>query len=447
MKIVIAGAGEVGTHLAKMLSRQDHSIMLIDSDHEKLEQLESQLDILSEEASCTSIGALKDAGVSDCDLFIAVNHQEDQNINSSILAKQLGAKYTITRVNNSEYLEEANREYMRTIGIDSMIYPERLAAEEIVSALKLAGTRQQHEFSDGRLQLLGVKIWENAPVLNLSLIKTAQMYGTDNFRVVAIKRGDQTIIPRGNDSFRYGDLAFFVTKPIYIPEIYSICGKSKYEIKNVIIVGGSRIGAKAASLLEQHYNVKLIEKDKERCFALADKLKSTLVINGDGRDLALLREEGIRTTDAFICLTGSSETNILTCLLAKKLGVKKSVAEVENIDYTDLAENLGIGSLINTKLIAAANIYRYTINVNVKHLKFVTFSEAEVFEVTVEPGARITHGTLAELDFPDNANVGGIIRNGEAIIAKGDVQIQAGDDVVIFALPSVVKKVLKMFRK
>ena len=194
-------------------------------------------------------------------------------------------------------------------------------------------------------------------------------------------------------------------------------------------------------------NVKLIEKDKERCFFLADRLKSTLVINGDGRDLALLREEGIRTTDAFICLTGSSETNILTCLLAKKLGVKKTVAEVENIDYTDLAENLGIGTLINTKLIAAANIYRYTINVNVKHLKFVTFSEAEVFEVTVEPGAKITGGTLAELDFPDNANVGGIIRNGEAIIAKGDVRIEAGDDVVIFALPSAVKKVLRMFRK
>lgn len=447
MKIVIAGAGEVGTHLAKMLSRQDHSIMLIDSDREKLEQLESQLDILAEEASCTSIGALQDAGVSDCDLFIAVNHQEDLNINSSILAKHLGAKYTITRVNNSEYLEEDNMAYMKTIGIDTMIYPERLAAEEIVSALKMAGTRQQHEFSDGRLQLLGIKIWENAPVLNLSLIKTAQTYGTDNFRVVAIKRGDQTIIPRGNDTFRYGDLAFFVTKPMYIPEIYSICGKSRIEIKNIIIVGGTRIGFKAASLLEQHYNVKLIEKDKERCLELADKLKSTLVINGDGRDLSLLREEGIRNTEAFVCLTGSSETNILTCLLAKKLGVKKTVAEVENLDYTDLAENLGIGTLINTKLIAAANIYRYTINVNVKHLKFVTFSEAEVFEVTVEPDARITRGTIAELDIPENANIAGIIRNGEAIIAKGDVRIQPGDDVVIFALPSAVKKVLRMLRK
>ena len=233
----------------------------------------------------------------------------------------------------------------------------------------------------------------------------------------------------------------------YIPEIYSICGKSRIEIKNIIIVGGTRIGFKAASLLEQHYNVKLIEKDKERCLELADKLKSTLVINGDGRDLSLLREEGIRNTEAFVCLTGSSETNILTCLLAKKLGVKKTVAEVENLDYTDLAENLGIGTLINTKLIAAANIYRYTINVNVKHLKFVTFSEAEVFEVTVEPDARITRGTIAELDIPENANIAGIIRNGEAIIAKGDVRIQPGDDVVIFALPSAVKKVLRMLRK
>ena len=423
MDIVIAGAGEVGTHLANMLSKQEHNIMLIDSDEEKLELLGNQLDVMSIVGSCTSIGALKDAGVHKCDLFIAVNHQEDQNINSAILAKKLGAKQTIARVNNSEYLEDENKEYLKMIGIDSLIYPERLAAEEIVASLKQSGSRQLHEFSDGRLQLLGIKLWENAPVLNLTLIKMAERYGAQHFRVVAIKRADHTIIPRGNDSFRYGDLVFIVTKPFYVPNVFALCGKSQYEVKNVVIVGGSRIGIKTASLLEKNYNVKIIEKDREKCILIADKLKSTLVINGDGRDLALLREEGI------------------------KLGVKKSVAEVENIDYIDLAENIGIGTLVNTKLIAASHIYRYTMNVDVKHLKFLTFSEAEVFEVTAEPGSKITRKTLADMNFPENATVGGVIRNGDAIIAKGDVQIEAGDKVVIFALPSAVKKVIKLFQK
>jgi len=447
MNIVIAGAGEVGTHLANMLSKQEHNILLIDSDQEKLELLQNQLDVLFIVGSCTSIGALKDAGVDKCDLFIAVNHFEDQNINSAILAKKLGAKQTIARVNNSEYLESTNTEYLKMIGIDSLIYPERLAAEEIVASLKQSASRQLHEFSDGRLQLIGIKLWENAPILNMTLIEMAKKFGADQFRVAAIKRSDRTIIPRGNDSFLYGDLVFIVTRPFYVSNVLTLCGKSQHEIKNVVIVGGSRIGAKTASLLEKNYNVKIIEKDREKCFELADKLKSTLVINGDGRDLTLLREEGIKNTDAFISVTHSSETNILSCLLAKKLGVKKSVAEVENIDYIDLAENIGIGTLVNTKLIAASHIYRYTMNVDVKHMKFLTFSEAEVFELTAEPGSKITKKTLADIHFPDNATVGGVIRDEEAIIAKGDVQIQANDNVVIFALPSAVKKVIKLFQR
>ena len=275
----------------------------------------------------------------------------------------------------------------------------------------------------------------------------AATYGADDFRVVAIKRAEKTIVPHGNDYFLYGDLVFIVSKPDYIPHVFELCGKSQHEIKNIVIVGGSRIGIKAASLLEKHYNVKLIEKDREKSILLADKLKSTLIINGSGQDLALLREEGIKNTDAFISVTNSSETNILSCLLAKKLGVKKSIAEVENIDYIDLAENIGIGTLINTKVIAASNIYRHTMNVDVKHLKFITFSEAEVFEVVAEPRSRITRNALKEIKFPHDATIGGVIRDGEVLIAKEDTLIREGDQVVIFALPTVVKKVLKFFHR
>ncbi|CCZ07749.1 MULTISPECIES: Trk system potassium transporter TrkA [Culturomica] len=447
MNIVIAGAGAVGTHLAKMLSRQEHNILLIDSDQEKVEALESQLDIMSVVGSCTSIGALKDAEVGKCDLYIAVNPLEDQNINSAILAKKLGAKRTIARVNNSEYLESENAEYLKSIGIDTLIYPERLAAEEIVASLKQIGSRQLHEFSDGRLQLIGIKLWDKALILNHTLAKMGEIYGADQFRLVAIKRDNKTLIPRGNDVLKYGDLIFVVTKPSFIQNVFALCGKEQFEIKNIVIVGASRIGIKTASLLEKHYNVKIIEKDREKCIQLADKLKYTLIINGDGRDLTLLREEGIKNIDAFISVTKSSETNILSCLLAKKMGVKKSVAEVENIDYIDLAENIGIGTLINTKLIAASHIYRYTMNVDVKHLKFLTFSEAEVFELQAEAGSKITRHQLKDMNFPEDATIGGIIRGNTTIIAKGDVQIQAGDNVVVFALQSAIKKVIKYFQK
>ena len=447
MNIVIAGAGAVGTHLAKMLSRQEHNILLIDSDQEKVEALESQLDIMSVVGSCTSIGALKDAEVGKCDLYIAVNPLEDQNINSAILAKKLGAKRTIARVNNSEYLESENAEYLKSIGIDTLIYPERLAAEEIVASLKQIGSRQLHEFSDGRLQLIGIKLWDKALILNHTLAKMGEIYGADQFRLVAIKRDNKTLIPRGNDVLKYGDLIFVVTKPSFIQNVFALCGKEQFEIKNIVIVGASRIGIKTASLLEKHYNVKINEKDREKCIQLADKLKYTLIINGDGRDLTLLREEGIKNIDAFISVTKSSETNILSCLLAKKMGVKKSVAEVENIDYIDLAENIGIGTLINTKLIAASHIYRYTMNVDVKHLKFLTFSEAEVFELQAEAGSKITRHQLKDMNFPEDATIGGIIRGNTTIIAKGDVQIQAGDNVVVFALQSAIKKVIKYFQK
>lgn len=446
MDIVIAGAGAVGTHLARMLSMQEHNIMLIDTDEQRLEDIENNMDILAINGSCTSIGALKDANVGKCDLYIAVNPNEDQNITSAIMAKRLGAKRTIARVNNSEYLEADNAKYLESIGIDTLIYPERLAAEEIVAALKLSGSRQLHEFSDGRLQLLGIKLWEKALILNLSLAKMAEIYGADQFRIVAIKRGNQTIVPRGSDILQYGDLIFVVTGTDNISEIFRLCGKELFEIKNVVIVGASRIGIKAASLLEKNYNVKIIEKDREKCIQLADKLKSTLIINGDGRDLSLLKEEGIKNIDAFISLTQSSETNILSCLLAKKLGVKKSVAEVENIDYIDLAENIGIGTLINTKLTAASHIYRYTMNVNIEHLRFLTFSEAEVFELEVAADAKITKKPLNEIKFPEDATIGGVIRGNQTIIAKGDVTILPGDKVVIFALPNVVKKVIKFFQ-
>ena len=354
-------------------------------------------------------------------------------------------KKTFARIDNNEYLEEENRLHWKKMGVDYMIYPETLAAQEVIQSLKLTGTRQLHEFSDGKLILYGIKLWENAQMLDMSLEEATKTFKMDHTRVVAIKRDNQTIIPNGQNVFRYGDLIFVITKSDTISTILDLCGKKKYDIKNIIIVGGSRIAKRTALELEKHFNVKLFETDREKCHKLTDLLNNTLVINGDGTDLSLLKEEDIESTDAFISLTGNSETNILACLLAKKFGVKKSVAEVENIDYIDLASNLGIGTLINKKFIAASHIYHHTMDTEVQHFKCLTASDAEVFELVAQEGSKITKKKLKDMHFPEGATIGGIIRGEDVFIANGDSLIKAGDKIVVFTLPTSIRKVEKYF--
>ncbi len=445
MEIVIAGAGAVGTYLARMLSTHEHNIILMDSDEDKISEIESQLEVLTVVGSCTSVTDLKEAKVNKADLYIAVTQTEEINLTSSIIAKKMGAKKTFARIDNNEYLEEANRLHWENMGVDYMIYPETLAAQEVIQSLKLTGTRQLHEFSDGKLILYGIKLWQNAQMLDMTLEVATKKFNINNSRVVAIKRDNQTIIPNGKDEFKYGDLIFVISKPDAINAILELSGKKKYEIKNVIIVGGSRIAKRTAMELEKQFSVKLFEIDREKCNKLTDILDNTLVINGDGTDISLLKEEEIESTDVFISLTGNSETNILACLLAKKFGVKKSVAEVENIDYIDLASNLGIGTLVNKKLVAASHIYHHTMDTEVQHFKCLTASDAEVFELVAQKGSKITKKPLKDINFPEGSTIGGIVRGDDVSIATGISHIMAGDKVVVFTLPTCIRKVEKYF--
>ncbi|WP_421920392.1 Trk system potassium transporter TrkA [Marinifilum sp.] len=446
MKIVIAGAGAVGTHLAKMLSHQDHDIILLDQDEDKLKEVDSHLDLLTIVGSCSSLKDLREASVKKADLFIAVTQSETTNITSTILAKKLGAIKTIARIDNQEYLIPENKEYLQSLGIDELIYPEKLAAKEVISYLSRSGTRQMYEFSGGKLLLYGIKISSKSIIMDKTMAEVDQITGDLDFRAVAIKREDTTIIPRGHNRFSRGDLVFVVSKPESIEKVMLLAGKPKYEMKNAMILGGSRIGQKTAAELGRKMNLKLLEIDKEKSLKLADSLQDTLVINGDGRDKELLKEEGIHKMDAFVAVTGNSETNILACLLAKKMGVRRTIAEVENIDYIDLADNIGVGTMINKKLLAASYIYRFTMDADVQHCKWLTVSEAEVMELTAKEGSKITKGLLKDLDFPEDANIGGVIRDDVSIIATGDTQIQANDKVVVFTLPSAIKKVEKLFK-
>ncbi len=423
MKIIIAGAGNVGTHLAKLLSREKQDIILMDDDEEKLSALSNNFDLMTVTASPSSISGLKEVGVKEADLFVAVTPDESRNMTACMLAHNLGAQKTVARIDNYEYLLPKNKEFFKKLGVDSLIYPEMLAAKEIVSSMRMSWVRQWWEFCGGALILIGAKMREKAEILNIPL---HQLGGpTIPYHVVAIKRGTDTIIPRGDDVIKLNDIVYFTTTRKYIPYIRKIAGKEDYaDVRNVMIMGGSRIAVRTAQYVPDYMQVKIVDNDISRCNRLTELLDDrTMIINGDGRDMDLLIEEGLKNTEAFVALTGNSETNILACLAAKRMGVDKTVAEVENIDYIGMAESLDIGTVINKKMIAASHIYQMMLDADVSNVKCLTFANADVAEFTVKAGSKVTKHLIKDLGLPKGTTIGGMIRNGEGILVPGVTQV------------------------
>ncbi|QGY42872.1 Trk system potassium transporter TrkA [Maribellus comscasis] len=444
MKVVIAGAGEVGTHLARMLSNENHDIVLLDDSPERLSKISSDVDLMTVTGSAHSFQDLKQTGLAKADLFIAVTPFEERNVLACSMASYLGVARTIARINNSEYLQERYRAKLNNLGIHELIYPESLAAKEIVASVKQTGTRQMIEFSNGKLILLGIKVREGAKILNKTFEELSQE--NDHILVVAINRGNETLIPKGTDFIKDGDIVFFITTRAEQQHVFDLTAKKTFDVKNIMFLGGSRIAQKAVEKLGDQYRIKIIEINREKCEKIADRFENALVINGDGRNLNLLKEEGIEKMDAFVATTGNSETNILNCHLAKFFGVRRTVAEVENLAFMGLAENMDIGTIVNKKLNAASYIYRFTLNAEISKVKCLTASDAEVFEFIAKPNAKITQRAIKFLDFPDEAKIGGIIRGDKAFIAHGDSEIREGDKVVVFTLPSGIKKLEKFFK-
>lgn len=444
MKIVIAGAGAVGTHLAKMLSEENENVILMDEQKERLGKMESQFDLKAIVGNPTRISDLENANVDSADLFVAVTPDESTNITACILAHYLGAKKTIARIDNYEYLQPKNKSYFESLGVNSLIYPEQLAAEEIATSIKHSWMRQMLEFGNGALVMIGVKIRANSSILNKPFKELSRDIP---YHIVALQRGDITIIPRGNDVIEPDDLVCFMTTKEQIPHIRKICGKEKYaEVRSLIIMGGSRIAVRTTKLIPSNMQVKIIESDMERCRRLIELVDDrVMVINGDARDPELLISEGIDHTDAFIALSDNSETNILACLSAKRSGVYRTVAEIENIDYISMAESMDIGSVINKKKLAASTIFQMMLNTDVSSVKCLTFIQAVVAEFPVNEGAPITRKPVKDLGLPQGANIGGLIRNGEGLRVSGNTMIQADDHVIIFCLEHVLKKLEKYF--
>jgi trk system potassium uptake protein TrkA len=359
MKIIIAGAGDVGFHLAMLLSYENQEITIIDTDEEKLKHISSKLDVATIKGNCTSYKSLEEADVKNARLLISATSSEETNITTAIFAKHLGAKKTVARVKNLEYLQEREREYLRELGIDEIISPEYLASKEIKRLLNSTVLTDVFDFEDGKLTLLGILIDDQCVLRNKTLLELSHLNPENDFITVAILRKGKTIIPHGENTFLSGDHAYFIAKPTGVERVLGFNQIKKKAIKNVMILGGSYIARHTAKRLSEKYNVKLIEQNRKKCFDLADEMPNVMVVHGDGRNSDLINEEGLKNMDAFIALTGNSETNIISCLVAKDQGVGKTIALVENVDYIHLSQNIGVDTLINRKLIAANFIFRY----------------------------------------------------------------------------------------
>jgi trk system potassium uptake protein len=448
MKIIIAGAGEVGFHLAKLLSYESQAITLIDSKKESLMYADSHLDIKVIKGDATSIAILKEARINDTELFIAVTASETTNITACVLAKQLGASQTIARISNTEFIDMKEEVGFARFGIDELISPESLAADEIELLLKQSVFNDTYAFEDGALTMLGLNLSRTAIIVGKSIKEAAKLMPEVHFVPIAIQRFGThlTIIPRGDTVLKEGDHVVFMTSKGGDEELCKLTGKIRTDIKNVMILGGGRIGSKAArGLTNSKFKIKLIEKEKDRAFDLADDLPDTLVINGDGRNVELLEEENIQDMDAFISVTGNSETNIMSCLVAKSKGVKKTVALVENIDYFELSHSIGIDTIINKKLLAANSIFRHIRRGEVVAMTKLNNMDAEILEFIVKPTSKICNKRIKDLDFPISAIIGGVVRNGEGITALGDFKVQSEDRIVVCSLRQSIKKVERFF--
>ncbi len=446
MKIIIAGAYAIGTHLAKLLARNDQDIVLIDEDEERLNNISSDYDLMTVHASPSSIKALKNAGVGNADLYIGVTPDENMNMNSCILAKALGAKKTVAKVNNYEFMNPELKVIFDNVGIDSLIYPENLAAQDIVNGLKMSWVRQRWDVHNGALIMLGIKLRETCEILNEPLKDLCKPESP--YHIVAVKRGDETIIPRGDDVLKMYDMAYFMTTRNYIPYIRKIVGKEHYvDVKNVMVMGGGNTAVRAVQMMPEYMNVKIFESDEKRCEQINELIDTdkAMVINGDGRDISLLVEEGVKNTQAFVSLTGNAETNILACLTAKRLGVRKTIAMVENIDYVKMAESLDIGTIINKKAIAASHIYQMMLDSDVKNTRFLMTANADVAEFTAQEGSKVTKKKVFELGLPHGTTIGGLVRGGEGHLVSGGSQIEAGDIVVVFCHNVNMSKIEKYF--
>ncbi|MGB0863064.1 MAG: Trk system potassium transporter TrkA [Saprospiraceae bacterium] len=447
MKIIIAGAGDIGFHLADLLSIENQDITLIDTDKEVLNFAETHLDIFSIRGDASSVEVLERAEVHKARLFIAVTTSEQTNLLASIIAKKMGAKQTIARVNKSEYIRQNGKIInFKELGIDTLISPPFLAAKEISRLIRRNQLTDVFEFENGRLSLIGLAIDEKARIADKAVMAVAENNPNCVFRPIAILRDEETIIPRGNTMLRKNDHVYFIAENKDINSIVKMTGNQRISIKRIMILGDTGLALQTASLLQNDYQVTLISKDAALCNRFAELLPNALIIKADTSNMSILKEEGLEQTDAFLALTNNPETNIITSLMAKKLGVPKTIALVDNRDYTHISQNIGIDTLINKKLIAANNIFRFVRKGKIEAVTSLNGVDAEVIEFVIQKKSKLTKCPIRDLNFPRKALIGGIIRGHKSIIPLGETTLKEKDKVIILAMPEAIPRIEEMFR-
>ncbi|MAT79835.1 MAG: Trk system potassium transporter TrkA [Flavobacteriales bacterium] len=448
MKIVIAGAGEVGLHLSKMLSYESHDITLVDNNEVNLKDGENYLDIKVINGDSSSPSILNKANVSNADLVIGVTASESINFFTCILSKKLGAKRTIARVTNTEFIENGSKFDFSSIGIDEIISPENIAANEVKLLINDSGFTNSHDFENGALKMMAAKIQNNAPFVGKTVMEAASVFPGIKFMPIAIERGGShtAIIPRGDTVFKNDDHVYFITCHDGVDELYNLMGTKKDRIQKIMILGGGRVGNKVAKeLSNEGYSVKLIENNSEKAEHLANSLPNVLVLNIDGTRVDLLSEESLDDMDAFIATTGDSQKNIMSCLMAKSKNISRTIAIVDNTDYFELSESIGVDTLINKKLLAANQIFRFIRKGNILELNKLNNMNAEVLEFLISDESKVVGKKIKDLDFPRSAIIGGVIRDGVGKIALGDFIIKKGDRVLVCSLYNAINKVEKLF--
>ena len=446
MKIIIAGAGDVGSHLAKLLSSEFHDIYLIDKNEERLNSISSQFDVFTIPGDAKSVEIMEQKLISSCDLLIAVTSSEETNMLICILGKKLGAKHTIARINDDNIIKENREHFYNDLGINTLISPTHLASLEIKRLIHQSAFTDDIEFEQGKLTVFGISLSSNSILINKTVRESADLNPNLTFKPLALHRDNLTLLVSGETILKENDIVYFISLKESIENIIKICGKHKFKVKDVMIIGGSRIGLNTAELLEKDFRITLVEKDKKKCEEMASTLKSSLVVNINGHDVKMLEEEGLTETDALVSVTADSEMNIMTSLVGKSHGIKKTIARIENFDYINLSQSIGVDTLINKKIIAADNIFKFVRKGNVSSVANLHGTDAEIIEFIVKRGSKITKKPLNQLNFPNLSKIAGIIRDGNPIIPFGDFQLQENDQTIVFSLTESIKKIEEFFQ-
>lgn len=444
MKIIIAGDGDTGCHLARLLSTESQDVVLIGTQTNRLEYLDARYNILTLQGKSTSPATLKAAGVSDCDLFVAVTPWENCNLLSALIARDMGAKRTLARVSSSEYTEQEQRSRFMSHGIDTLVLPEKIAAEEIAAGLRHSWLRSRMEIHGGEIVVATVKLHPGAP-LDGTLLRDLRQ-DDKQFHVSAIRRGHETIIPRGDDMLRARDILYLTYRPDKERELPALCGITPVRIRKVMIAGAGKTARLLAAKLGNDFDITAIDSDRERCRKFASKCRNATVVNSDFRQIDVLREERISEAQAFVALSDSAETNIVSSMVARDMGVSKTVAEIEDLQYLDEANRLDIDSVVNKKLATSGAIYQMLLDTYLDTPRCLALEEVEVAEVVAAPDSRITRAPIKDLKLPREMTLGGLVRGGTGVLVNGDTHIHPGDHVVVFCLEGFISRLMRYFQ-